>query len=123
MMLSDYGDGIPIRQGHELLTAWLNDWNDITNEGDPALEERILLQDYVWSKGPVRITLRPKLAPIPNLRWLDVYGLILLMTRFLRQYIGFVEAEIAVVGKFPGGSRPNILLGHATLELVNGVRR
>lgn len=103
------------------MTSWLNDWNDITHEGDPTLERITLHENYVWNTGPVRITLKPKLLPIANLRWLDVYGLIVLLLQLLRQYIGMVEAEMEVVGIFPGGRRPNILLGHATIELVNGV--
>ena len=120
--LTDYGADIPVRQGFGLMTTWLDQWNEITHEGEPALEALTLQRNYVWNNGPVRITLRPKLLPIPDMRWLDVYGLILLLIQFLRRYVGMVEAEMEIVGIFPEGRRPNILLGHATLELVDRVR-
>ena len=120
--LRDYGAEIPIRQGFDLMTTWLNEWNDITHSGDPAIESLALDRNYVWNAGPLHITLKPKLLPIPNLRWMDVYGLILLLIKFLRRYIGMVEAEMEVWGIFPDGRRPNLLLGHATLKLGDRVR-
>ena len=63
------------------------------------------------------LTLRPGAYGTGAMRWIDVYELITLLLQFIATY-GLVEAEMQVVGIFPGSARPDIGLATASLVLA-----
>ena len=113
IILTNYGSPIPQRESLDFITEWLHDCDDQTQD-DPRRKSALLHENLRWSAGPIALTLRPKLFPLPAMRWGDIFYLIEVMLNFVRVY-GLIEADLEIKGMFPDRRRQDILLANAEI--------